>query len=514
MIGLIMAKKKILEQVTISRERLKHIYGDDTEAVFAEQRYGFISGIMRKVVSKPVEERLYLSDKIDEVVTNRVLGLPIFLCLMWMMFKFTFTVSEPFMAWIETAQGWIGESVATLFVDGSFLQGLVVDGIIGGVGSVLVFVPIIWILFFCMAILEDSGYMARAAFIMDKLMHKIGLHGKAFIPMILGFGCSLPGIMATRTIETKRDRFITILIVPFMSCGARLPIYTLFIGAFFSAHGGTVLFSLYLLGIIAAIVMARILGKYLLPGQPSPLLLELPPYRMPNLQGAIIHMWERGKVYIKKAGTIILAGCALIWFISNFPWNPEYSKDYESLINKTEAEFMTVSKTMDQKTDQYEDAQESFEKKVSELENERAFEKLGKSYAGRLGKLIEPLVKPLGFDWKIGVSLIGGFIAKEIVVGTLGTLYAVGEADETSASLREAIKKDTWPDKRKIYTPLTAFTLMVFCLLYIPCIATIGVIFQETNSWKWTLFAAGYTTTFAWIVSFVTYQGGRLLGLG
>jgi len=509
-----MAKEKILEQAGKSRERLKHIYGDDTEAIFAEQRYGFISGITRKVVTKPVEERLYLSDRIDEIVTNRVLGLPIFLCLLWMMFKFTFTVSEPFMVWIENAQGWIGESVAKLFVEESVMQGLVVDGIIGGVGSVLVFVPIIWILFFCMAILEDSGYMARAAFIMDKLMHKIGLHGKAFIPMILGFGCSLPGIMATRTIESKRDRFITILIVPFMSCGARLPIYTLFIGAFFSARGGTVLFSLYLLGIIASIIMAKVIGKYLLPGQPSPLLLELPPYRMPNLQGAVIHMWERGKVYLKKAGTIILAGCALIWFISNFPWNPDYSRDYKALINKAETEFMTQVETVEEETNQYVAAQEALEKTISHLKNERAFEKLEKSYAGKLGKIIEPLVKPLGFDWKIGVSLIGGFIAKEIVVGTMGTLYAVGEADEGSGSLREAIKKDTWPDGRKIYTPLTAFTVMVFCLLYMPCVAAIGVIFQETNSWKWAAFAAGYTTAFAWIVSFFIYQGGRLLGLG
>jgi len=332
--------------------------------------------------------------------------------------------------------------------------------------------------------------------------------------MILGFGCSLPGIMATRTIETKRDRFVTILVIPFMSCGAKLPIYSLFIGAFFSARGGTVLFSLYLLGILMAIIMARVLRRYLFPGPKSPFLLELPPYRMPNLLGAIIHTWERGKVYLKKAGTIIFAGCALVWFISNFPWTPEYSKDYEALINKAETAFKTRVQTVKVETDQYVTAKEVFRKTVSELENEQALEKLEKSYAGRLGKIIEPLVKPLGFDWKIGVSLIGGFIAKEIVVGTLGTLYAVGEADEDSESLREAIKKDTWSNGEKIYTPLTAFALMVFCLLYIPCIATIGVIFQETNSSKWAAFAVIYTTTIAWIVSFVIYQGGRLLGLG
>ena len=509
-----MGKEKILEQAKKSNERLKNIYGEDPEATFAEQRYGFISGITKRVVTKPVEERLYVSDHIDQVVTNRVLGLPIFFFCMWLMFKFTFTASEPFMHWIETAQEWLGLSIGRLFPEGSVLQGLVVDGIIGGVGSVLVFVPIIFILFFCMAILEDSGYMARAAFVMDKVMHKIGLHGKAFIPMILGFGCSLPGIMATRTIETKRDRFVTILIIPFMSCGARLPIYSLFIGAFFSAKGGTILFSLYLLGILMAIIMAKVLRKFLFPGPASYFLLELPPYRMPSLKGAIIHMWDRGKVYLKKAGTIILVGCVLVWFVSNFPWTPSYSKDYKALIKKTEAEFETTIKGMEVESIQYVTAKETLEKTLSELGNERAFEKLEKSYSGRLGKIIEPVVKPLGFDWKIGVGLVGGFIAKEIVVGTLGTLYAVGEADEDSESLRKAIKRDTWPDGRKIYTPLTAFTLMVFCLLYMPCVAAIAVIFQETNSWKWTVFAAIYTTALAWIVSFVIYQGGRLIGLG
>jgi len=367
----------------------------------------------------------------------------------------------------------------------------VVDGIIGGLGSVLVFVPIIFLLFFFMALLEDFGYMARAAFIMIKIMHKIGLHGKSFIPMILGFGCNVPAIMATRTIEAKKDRLITILVNPFISCGARLPIYALFIGIFFPERPGTVLFSLYLLGIVVAILMAKVFRKFLFPGEASPFIMELPPYRIPTFKGVIIHMWERGKLYLKKAGTIIFTGCVLVWLISNFPWNPGYSKDYKALIEKAENEEV-----------------------VTQLKNEMAFEKLEKSYAGSLGRAIEPFVRPLGFDWKIGVGLIGGFVAKEIVVGTLATLYAVGEAEEESEALREAIKKDTWPDGRKIYTPLTAFALMVFCLLYVPCVASIGVIFRETNSWRWTAFAAFYTTAVAWIVSLIVYQGGKLIGLG
>jgi len=486
-----MSEPSIVEQLKKSKEHLESIFGNNVEMVIAEKRYGFIKSIAKKAVAKPVIEKVHTSDRIDQVVTNRLLGLPIFLFLMWLMFKLTFTLSEPFMGYIESAQDWLGNLVGGVFPDGSPIQGLLVDGIIGGLGSVLVFVPIIFLMFFFMAILEDSGYMARAAFIMDKVMHKIGLHGKSFIPMVLGFGCNVPAIMATRTIEAKRDRLVTILVNPFISCGARLPIYALFIGIFFPEKSGTVLFSLYTLGIIIAILMAKVFRKYLFPGEASPFLMELPPYRVPTIKGVIIHMWERGKLYLKKAGTIIFAGCVAVWLISNFPWNPGYSKDYMALIEKTKDEEV-----------------------VAQLKNEMAFEKLEKSYAGSLGRTVEPFIRPLGFDWKIGVGLIGGFVAKEIVVGTLGTLYSVGEAEEESKALRESIKEDTWPDGRKVYTPLTAFALMVFCLLYVPCVASIGVIFRETNSWKWPAFAAIYTTAVAWIMSFIVYQGGKLIGLG
>lgn len=487
-------KDEILAQVERSTIHLQKIFGDTPETVIADKKYGFISDICSGAieVKTSYEARITFSDKIDRILLHRVLGLPIFLGLMWLVFKFTFKASEPLVGWIEAGQEWLGSLFAKFLPEGSAIQSLVVDGIIGGVGSVLVFVPIIFLLFLAIAFLEDSGYMARAAFIMDRIMHKIGLHGRSFIPMLLGFGCNLPAIMATRTIEDRKDRFVTILVAPFMSCGARLPVYTLFIGAFFPEKmAGSVLFSLYLLGIVVAIIMAKIFRKTLFKGESSPFVMELPPYRLPTIRGLLIHMWERGVVYLKKAGTIIFAGCILVWFLSNLPWNPQYSKDYDVLIKQAQGN----------------------EELVTQLENEKAKEKLEKSYAGRLGKAIAPIFKPLGFgDWKISVGLVGGFIAKEIVVGTLGTLYSAGE--EESQALRKALQEETRPDGSKMYNPLVAYALMVFVLLYMPCIATIAVIRRETNSWRWPIFSAFYTTAVAWIVAFIVYQGGKLLGWG
>ncbi len=460
---------EILAQVESSISHLKNIFGDDLELVIADRRYGFINGACHESVERTAEERLSTSDNIDKVITNRILGLPIFLALMWLVFKTTFKLSEAPMGWIEKTQEWLGATLGHLFAEGSALQSLVVDGIIGGVGSVLVFVPIIFLLFLAIAVLEDSGYMARAVFIMDRLMHKIGLHGRSFIPMILGFGCNVPAIMATRTIEDRRNRLVTILINPLMSCGARLPVYTLLAGAFFNERiAGNVIFSIYMLGIVLAVIVAKLFRKFLFPGPSAPFVMELPPYRMPTLKGLLIHMWERGVVYLKKAGTIIFAGCVLIWFLSNFPYNPKDS----------------------------------------------GYERLEKSYAGRIGRFIEPVMKPLGFDWKIGVGLVGGFIAKEIVVGTLGVLYQVGEADEESESLRAALQNDKYPDGRNVYNPLVAYALMVFVLIYVPCVACIAAIKRETNSWRWPLFSTFYLTALAWIMALIVYQGGRLLGLG
>ncbi len=455
----------IIRQSELSRAHIKSIFADEPETILADRRYGFINGILHEVIMQKAESHLKISDNIDHIVANRVLGIPIFLFIMWLMFKAIFSLSEKPMEWIEQAQALTGNFARGLLPEASLIQGLVVDGIIGGVGSVLVFVPIIFLLFFFMSILEDSGYMARISFIVDKFMHKIGLHGRSFIPMLLGFGCNVPAIMATRVIESKKDRFTTILINPFMSCGARLPVYTLLIGAFFSESiSGNILFSLYILGFLTAILMAKIFRRFIFKGESAPFVMELPPYRVPTIKGLIIHMWERGWLYIKKAGTVIMLGCVIIWSLSAFP----------------------LSSGGD----------------------------LTKSYIGKIGKAVEPAIRPLGFDWKIGTALVAGVVAKEIVVGTLGVLYGAGEtADESSLSLRSALKKDAHPDGRPVFTPLVAYALMVFVLLYIPCLSTAAVIKKETGSWGWMFFSIGYSTALAWFAAFIIYQGGsRLLG--
>lgn len=486
--------KEILDQLEKSTQHLKGIFGDDPEAVIADRRYGFISGACSEAVQRSYEIRHTISDRIDMVLLNKLLGLPIFIGIMWLVFKFTFTLSKPLMGWIEAGQGWLGQVVSYGLSGTAVLQSLVVDGIIGGVGNVLVFLPIIVLLFLAMSLLGDTGYMARAAFIMDRFMHKIGLHGRSFIPLLLGFGCNLPAIMATRTIEDRKDRFVTILINPFMSCGARLTVYTLFIGAFFPEKiAGNVLFSLYFLGVIVAIVMAKIFRRYLFKGEAAPFVMELPPYRIPTIKGLLTHMWAMVVVYLRKAATIIFAGCVIVWFLSNFPWNPSYSRNYDTLIKEAQGD----------------------QQLIVQLENEKLKERLENSYAGRIGKAISPIFKPLGFDdWKVSVGLVGGFIAKEIVVGTLGTLHAVGESDVESETLRKALQNVKRPDGSKIYSPLVAYSLMVFVLLYVPCLATAAVIKSETKSWKWPLFTILYSTTIAWVAAFIIYQGGKALGFG
>ncbi len=490
----------LADSVRAGMVHIQKIAGDSPETVIAERRYGFISGACQEAVRTSVELRHDRSDRIDAVLTNKVLGLPIFLGLMWMMFKFTFVASEPFMGWIENAFAFLGESIGQFLPEEGAIHSLVVDGVIGGVGGVLVFVPIIGLLFLFMAVLEATGYMARAAFIMDKYMHKVGLHGQSFIPMILGFGCTVPGIMACRVIPDRRDRLVTILVTPFMSCGARLPIYGLFIGAFFAANGGTVLFSLYALGILVALLSAKLLRKFVLKGTASPLVMELPPYRVPTVRGVLLQTWEQVRMYLKKAGTIILLGSVLIWFLSSFPWAPDYTTDYDAETARAQEAHQGDS--------------ENLEAAVKRIEVRMHAEKLQKSYAGAVGRALEPLIRPLGFDWKIGVALVGGLVAKEVVVSTLGTLYSVSEADEESQSLRGRLQNARWPDGEKVYTPLAAFTLMVFSLLYLPCFAALAVVKKETGTWKWPLFVLAYTTIVAWIISFVVYQVGSAFQVG
>jgi ferrous iron transport protein B len=441
----------VIKQLEESRRHLFGIFGEDAETVIVDNRYGFVAGIVREAVKREREGYESGSDRIDNVLTNRILGFPIFAFLMWLMFFLTFFLGKFPMHWIDQAIHALGSLVSSSITSPAWLRSLLVDGVIGGVGAVLVFLPQIFIIFICISLLEDTGYMARAAFIMDRIMHRLGLHGKSFIPLVMGFGCNVPAVMAARTLESEKDRMITILVNPLMSCTARLPVYALFTAAFFAANQGTVTFSLYLLGIILAIAMAKLLRKTIFRGESEPFVMELPPYRWPTARGTFIHMWERASMFLRKAGTIILAGSVVIWFLSYFPSGVPYGSQA--------------------------------------------------SLAGKIGHVLEPLVKPLGFDWRAAVALMFGFVSKEIVVSAYGAMLGVG-ASRTAISAR----------LQQIFTPLTAYTFMAFTLLYTPCLATVTVIRRETGSWKWAAFAVGYSLVLAWIVAFTIYRVGLLFG--
>lgn len=441
-----------LRKVDETRRHLEHGFGGDLEAVIADGRYGFIGGLMREVVTRTAApDRVAISDQIDDVLLHRWLGIPIFLALMWLTFKLTFDVGGIFTNWIEMAVSALSVWAASALPPGP-LASLIVKGVIPGVGGVIVFVPSIAIIFMVISFLEDSGYMARAAFLMDRSMHLVGLHGKSFIPLLMGFGCNVPAVMATRTLETREDRLLTILINPLMSCTARLPIYILFTGIFFSRNGAMVIFSIYALGVILAVASGKLFRKLFFPKAASPFVMELPPYRMPTLRGTLLHVWERASLFLSKAGTVILAASVVIWALGTLPWGVKFASE-DSLV-------------------------------------------------GHIGRAIEPVVRPLGFDWKAAVALLFGIGAKEIVVSTLGVLYGSGH---NAGGLQGALATS--------FTPLTAYAFMVVSLIYIPCIATIAAIKRETNSWKWTIFAVGYSLALAYVMGFTVYRIGMLVGL-
>lgn len=487
------ASQELKSQLEKSSGHIEKVLGESPEIAIAGQRYGFISGICQEAVRSSIEVRHTVSDRIDAVVTNRLLGIPIFLGLMYLVFQLTFTLGTPPMEWIEAGFGWLGDMAGVLLPEESLLKSLLVDGIIGGVGGVVIFLPNILLLFLAIAILEDSGYMARAAFIMDRLMHKIGLHGKSFIPMLIGFGCSVPAIMATRTLENRRDRLVTMLVVPLMSCGARLPIYALIIPAFFpQAWHAPMLWILYVTGILVAVVSAKVLRGTLFKGESVPFVMELPPYRVPTLKGTLIHMWERGSLYLKKAGTVILGISILLWAMTTFP----------QLSGDASAKFTAERQAVEAASV----ADEEKEERMAEIDNRESEVALRYSAAGRIGSSLEPVLKPMGFDWKIGTALIGAFAAKEVFVAQLGIVYSVGEADEESDSLREKLREN--------YSPLVAFCIMLFCLISAPCMATIAVTRRESGSWKWALFQLGGLTVLAYLLTFVVYQAGSFWGIG
>ena len=448
------------------QEVIKQEAKELSESAITDAKYGFIQGALKECFVKKKNYARKLTTQIDSVVTHPMLGYPIFLLLMFLMFYCTFNIGQYPMDWIDSFVGWLGETIGEKMSDGP-LKDLLVDGIIGGVGGVIVFLPNIMILYAFISWMEDSGYMSRAAFIMDKIMHKMGLHGKSFIPMIMGFGCNIPAIMGTRTIEDRRSRLITMLIVPLMSCSARLPVYIIIIGAFFPTHSALVLFTLYLVGIIMSIMMAHLLSKYVVKGETSPYVMELPPYRLPSGKSVFRHTWEKGKQYLAKMGTTILAASIIVWALSYFPQSEE-----------------DVSKE----------------------------EHIEQSYMGRIGKFIEPVLHPCGMGWKEGVSIATGVGAKEIVASTMGVLYSssadgeeLDDEDAENARLSRLIKKNSGMDT------ISALAFLVFVLLYMPCIPACVAIKNESGKWKWALFTMCYTTGLAWLMSTLVYQIGNLI---
>ena len=460
--------EQLLSHCARERDNLAKAYGEEADTLIADARYGFIAGALAETMSGGVSQTGAGRRDPDHWLTHRVWGYPIFLAFLFIMFQTTFMVGSIPMEWIESGVSSLGALAGSLIPAGSF-RDLMTDGIIAGVGGVIVFLPNILILFFFISLMEDTGYMARVSFIMDKLMHRIGLHGKSFIPLLMGFGCNVPAIMATRTLENRKDRIMTMLIAPFMSCSARLPVYVLIISAFFNKWQGLVLFSVYLTGIILAIVVALILKKTIFAGKDVPFVMELPPYRIPSMRNTVRHMWFNAKQYLNKMGSIILVASVIIWALSYFPRMEEGTR-------------------------------------VERLEN---------SFIGRAGHFIEPVVQPLGFDWKIGVSIVTGLAAKEVVVSTMGVLYQGDEPDESgtaglSERLREQEHTTGLQTGEKVFTPWVAIGFMLFVLIYFPCVAVIAAIRKESTT-GWALFSMFYTTALAWLVAFIVNQTGKLL---
>jgi len=493
--------RDILREAQRHRDFLVGRFDDEPEIVMTDERYGFIFGIIKEVLTTSTKQRVDISRNIDLILTNRFVGFPIFFLFIWAMFELTFSLGAYPMEWIDGGVNLLLTFLDSVLPDNLF-KDLLLNGIITGVGSVIVFLPNILILFFCIALFEDTGYMSRAAFLMDKIMHLIGLHGKSFIPMLMGFGCTVPAIMATRTLESEKDRTLTILITPFISCSAKLPVYIILAGTFFGAKAGTVIFSIYLAGIILSIITGRLLRSTILRGADAPFVMELPPYRVPMIKSLLIHMWDRGKIFLKKMGGIILAGSVIVWALLAFPRNVQYSSDYAAEIDRVKASYVAEMTTADEPDKQL--LEKRRDAAVAKLIRSKKAEKSEKSFMGRIGKVIAPLFAPLGIDWRGSVALLTGFAAKEIVVSTMGILYVADEEEDSEALKNALLSSDM--------TPLSALAMMAFVLLYLPCFATAAAIRRETGSFKWMFFSVVYSTLLAWVVAFCVYQGGRVIG--
>ena len=480
--------------------RLKEERSEEAEALITDARYGFISGALKETYRPKHSGKRTLTDRIDDIVTHRLWGFPIFLALMAFMFFCTFALGQYPMDLIDLGVAKLGEWVGGIMADGP-LRDLIVDGVIAGVGGVIVFLPQIIILYLFISLLEDSGYMARAAFIMDKLMHKMGLHGKSFIPLIMGFGCNVPAVMSTRMIESRKSRLVTMLVLPFMSCSARLPVYILLSGAFFPIpwQATLVLFSLYLIGVLVAVCSARLLKSTTFKGEDIPFVMELPPYRTPTARSILIHVWTRAKQYLQKMGTVILAASILVWFMSYYPRQNDARAVKDQKVEAVQASLLPEVEKQAQ---------------VDSLEHAFAIYHQEQSIIGRIGHISEPIIRPLGFDWKMGVSIVSGLMAKEVVVSTMGVIYTGSgdDGEEAVAQLSERMRTERRADGSPSFTPVVAYTFMLFVLLYFPCIATLIAIGREAGHWRWGAFAAVYSCALAWLVCFIVYQTSLLLG--
>jgi ferrous iron transport protein B len=493
---------EILDLAQGLRHQLMDRYDEDPEIVMTDERYGFIAGIIKEVQTASTRRRVDISRNVDLVLTNRFVGFPIFVLFIWTMFQLTFTLGSYPMEAIDAGISWLSMGLDRL-LPASLFKSLLLDGIVAGVGSVIIFLPNILILFFCIALFEDTGYMARAAFLMDKIMHLIGLHGKSFIPMLMGFGCSVPAVMAARTLESEKDRLLTILITPFMSCSARLPVYIVLAGTFFGGRAGTMIFAVYLLGIVMAVLTGRVLRSTLFRGADAPFVMELPPYRVPMLKSLLIHMWDRSKMFLRKMSGIILIGSIVVWALAAYPRHPVFSTDYDAQARRVEAAYTQRMTGAEGERKAALEAERDL--LLDKIEHRRRAEQMEKSLMGRLGRATEVVFAPLGIDWRGGVALITGFVAKEIVVSTMGVLYSV-DRENKSEALPNALRESGM-------TALAAVAMMVFVLLYVPCLATVATIRKESGSILWTAFSIVYSTALAWIVAVVIFQGGRLLGL-
>lgn len=506
----------IENKVNQSIEKLEKKSENDTEAIITDIKYRFIINLLSKIISVKSKTKLSLTSKLDKILTNKYFGFPIFLGFIWLTFFTTFNLGQYPMDWIEGGIEYVSKYLDLLLIDSVF-KDFLIDGIIGGVGGVLVFLPNIVILYLFISLLEDSGYMARAVFLMDKLMSKIGLNGKSFIPLLMGFGCNVPAIMSTRIIEGHRDRLITMLINPFMSCSARLTVYVLMISAFFVDHRTIILFSLYMTGIVMAVVSALLFRKTFFKASfiPIPFIMEFPKYKIPTVGNLYKSVKFSAGQYIRKLGGIILIASTIIWALGYFPRNVEFSKDYDGQIEKINTEYKLILSARDYSIDEKNQIKRKYNDKIQFLQKQKQAEQLQKSYIGRLGRFVNPVLEPLGFDWKMSVGILTGVAAKEVVIGTLGVLYQAETDDESNTSLIKKMQNQVYltgeKAGQKVFTKPAAFSFMIFVLIYFPCIGVIAAIRKESGSKRWAVFSIVYPTLLAWVLAYIAYNVGNMI---